>query len=44
MCPIVTDRSGLSVCLSVTTVSYAKTAETIEMPFGLLSRVGSETM
>jgi len=37
MHPIVMDRSGLSFCLSVTTVSYAKTAEMIEMPFGMLS-------
>jgi len=30
----------LSVCLSVTVVSPAKTAEPIEMPFGLRNRVG----
>jgi len=29
-----------SVCLSVTVVSRAKTAEPIEMPFGLRTRVG----
>jgi len=29
-----------SVCLSVTLVSSAKTAELIEMPFGLRTRVG----
>jgi len=45
MRPIVTDRvacsvglSGLSVGLSVTLVSPAKTAEPIEMPFALSSR------
>jgi len=41
---IVTDGVSLSVCLSVclsvTIVSPAKTAEPIEMPFGLWSRVG----
>jgi len=31
----------LSVCLSVTIVSPAKTAEPIEMPFGIWIRVGS---
>ena len=45
MRPIVTDRVawsvGLSVCLSVTLVSPAKTAEPIEMPFGLWARMGS---
>ena len=39
----VTDRVartvGLSVCLSVTIVSLAKTAEAIEMSFGLWARV-----
>jgi len=52
MQPIVTDRVAssvgrslglsvcLSVCLSVTLVSPAKTAEPIEMPFGLWPRVG----
>jgi len=41
---IVTDQVvwsvGLSVCLSVTLVSPAKTAEPIEMPFGLRTWVG----
>ena len=32
---------GLSVCLSVTVVSPAKTAEPIEIPFGLRIRVAS---
>jgi len=43
MRPIVTDRlawSCLSVCRFVTVVSPAKTAEPIEMPFGLWTRVG----
>jgi len=44
MRPIVTDRVpwsvGLSVCLSVTIVSRPKTAELIEMPFGLWTSVG----
>jgi len=44
MWPIVTDRVawsvGLSVGLSVTLVSPAKTAEPIEMPLGLKTRVG----
>jgi len=40
MRPIVTDRVALSVCLSVTLVSPAKTAEPIEMPFGLRTQVG----
>ena len=39
MRPIVADR--LSVCLSVTIVSPAKTAEPIEMPFGVWTRVGA---
>jgi len=39
---IVTDRVGWSVGLSVTLVSPAKTAEPIEMPIGLRTRVGSE--
>ena len=30
----------LSVCLSVAIISPAKTAEPIEMPFGLWTRVG----
>ena len=41
---IVTDRlawfDGLSVCLSVTLASPAKTPEPIKMPFGLRTRVG----
>ena len=37
---IVTDRVAWSVGLSVTLVSPAKTAEPIEMPFGLRTRVG----
>jgi len=42
MRPIVTDRVPVawSVCLSVTLVSPAKTAASIEMPFGLRTRVG----
>jgi len=44
MRPIVTDRvvwsDSLSVGLSVTLVSPAKTAAPIEMPFGLGTRVG----
>ena len=44
MQPIVTDRVawsvGLSVGLSVTLVSRAKTAEPIAMPFGLWTQVG----
>ena len=39
MRPIVTDVPW-SVCLSVTTMSPTKTAEPIEMPFGLWTRVG----
>jgi len=39
MRPIATDgvawSVGLSVCLSVTTVSPAKTAEPIDVPFGM---------
>jgi len=38
--PIVTDQVVWSVGLSVTLVSPAKTAELIEMPFGLRSWVG----
>jgi len=37
---VVTDRVAWSVGLSVTLVSPAKTAEPIEMPFGLRTRVG----
>jgi len=44
MRPIVTDRVawsvGLSVGQSVTLMSRAKTAEAIELPFGLRTRVG----
>ena len=44
MWPTVTDRVawsvGRSVCLSVTLVSPAKTAPTIDMPFGFRTRVG----
>jgi len=47
MRPIVTDRVawsvGLSVGRSVTVVSPAKTAELIEMPFGMLTRVEGTT-
>jgi len=43
---IVTDRVawsvGWSVCLSVTVMSAAKTAERIEMPSGLWARLSSE--
>jgi len=43
---VVTDRVawsvGLSVGLYLTLVSRAKTAEPIEMPFGLKTRVGPE--
>jgi len=35
-----TEWRGLSVRLSVTTVSPAKAAEPIVMPFGMLTRVG----
>ena len=40
MRPIVTERVAWSVGLSVTLVSPAKTAEPIEMPFGLRTPVG----
>jgi len=40
MRPIATDVVCLSVCLSVTTSSPAKTAEPIEMPFGMQTGVG----
>ena len=40
MRPIVRDRVAWSVGLSVTLVSPAKTAEAIDMPFGLRTRVG----
>ena len=45
MRPIVTDRVAWSVgrflSLSVTVVSHVKTAEPIDVPFGLRTRVGS---
>jgi len=37
---IVTDRVAWSVGLSVTTVSRAKAAEPVEMPFELWTQVG----
>ena len=37
---VATDGVTWSVCRSVTIVSPAKTAEPIEMPFGLCTRVG----
>ena len=37
---VVCRSASLSVCLSVTLVSPAKTAEPIEMSFGLWTRVG----
>jgi len=44
MRPIVTDRVAWSVCLSVSlsamVVNRAKTAEPIQMPFGLYTQVG----
>ena len=40
MQPIVTDRVAWSVCLSVTIVSHAKTAEPIEIPFWMWARMG----
>jgi len=44
MRPIATDQVawsvGRSVCQSVTLLSPAETAEPIEMPFGLRTRVG----
>jgi len=39
MRPIITDRVAWSVCRSDTVVSPAKTAEPIEMPFGLRTYV-----
>ena len=39
MWPIVTNRVAWSVFQSVTLVSPAKTAELIEMPFGLWARM-----
>jgi len=44
MRPIVIDRVTLSVGLSVTLASPAKTAEPIEMPFGCRLGWGQETM
>ena len=41
MWPIVTDLEAWSVCLSVTVVNPANTAELIEMSFGLRTRVGA---
>jgi len=41
MQPIVTHGIVWSVCLSVTVVNPAKTAEPIEMPFGFWTRMGS---
>jgi len=40
MRPIVTDGIAWSVDWSATIVSPAKTAEAIEMPFGVLTRLG----
>ena len=40
MRPIVTDGVARSVWLSVTIVSSVKTAELIEMPFGVWTRLG----
>jgi len=40
MRPTVTDQVAWFVGLSVTLVSHAKTADTIEMPFGLKTWVG----
>ena len=40
MRPTVADRVTWTVCLSVTVMSPPKTAEPIEMPFGLWTRVG----
>jgi len=40
MQPIVTDRVAWSVCRSVTIVSPAKTAEPIEMWFGMQTQLG----
>ena len=41
---IVTDQVAWFVCRSVTLVSPAKTAELIEMPFGLRTPVGPGTV
>jgi len=40
MRPIATDGAAWSISLSVTTVSPAKMAEPIVMPFGILTWVG----
>jgi len=40
MLSIATDRVAWSVCLSVTLVSPVQTAEPIEMPFDLRTRMG----
>jgi len=40
MRPVATERVAWSVCLSVTAASCAKTAEPIDMPFGLRTWVG----
>jgi len=37
---LLTKQRGLSVCRSITVVSHAKMAESIETPFGLWSWVG----
>jgi len=39
-----TEQHGLLVCRSVTAVSPAKTAEPIEMPIGLRTRVAKGAM
>jgi len=44
MQPTVTDQVAWSVGLSITQVSPAKTAEPIEMPFGLRTLVAHGTM
>jgi len=40
MRPVATDGEAWSLCLSVTIVSPAKTAEPIEMLFGMWTRLG----
>ena len=40
MRPIATDGVAWSLCLLITFVSPAKTAKSIEMPFGLVIRLG----
>jgi len=44
MWPIVADLVVWSVALSVTVVNPAKTAEPIEMPFGLSTRVDRDVL